>query len=74
MHDSPREADMEAAMYYRLLLFATELESVFSSQPPSFQYIVTTTTQPPAELAKEPYVCATLHARDNDGLLLKCRF
>jgi hypothetical protein len=74
IHDSPREADSEPEMYHQLFNYVAWLETLFGDQPPSFQYIVTTTTQPPADLAKKPYVCVTLHARDDDGLLLKCRF
>ena len=74
IHDSPREADKELEAYHQLFEFIVSIESLFGDQPPAFQYIVTTTTQPPVKLAKEPYVRGTLHARDDDGLLLKCRF
>jgi len=74
IHDSPREADSEPEMYHQLFNYVAWLETIFGDQPPSFQYIVTTTTQPPADLAKKPYVCMTLHARREDGLLFKCRF
>ena len=74
IHDSPREADSEPEMYRQLFDYVAWLETLFGDQPPSFQYIVTTTTQPPADLAKKPYVCVTLHARDEDGLLFRQSF
>jgi len=74
IHDSPREADSEPEMYHQLFNHVAWLEALFGDQPRSFQYIVTTTTQPPADLAKKPYVCVTLHARDEDGLLFRKTF
>jgi hypothetical protein len=46
IHDGPREADMAPDVYERLFLFAHELEKCFQSEP-AFQYILTTTTEPP---------------------------
>jgi hypothetical protein len=46
IHDGPREADMAPDVYERLFLFAHELEKCFKGEP-AFQYILTTTTQPP---------------------------
>jgi hypothetical protein len=46
IHDGPREADMAPDVYERLFLFSHELEKCFADEP-SFQYILTTTTQPP---------------------------
>jgi hypothetical protein len=46
VHDGPREADMALDVYERLFLFARELEKCFTGEP-AFQYILTTTTQPP---------------------------
>jgi hypothetical protein len=74
LHDSPREADMERPMYYRLFHLLAELERLFADREPSFQYIVTTTTPPPAEFANEPFVRLTLDARNDDGLLFRTRF
>ena len=48
LHDSPREADLGLSVYYRLLQFARRLEQLQGQ--PLFQYIVTTTTRPPAAL------------------------
>ena len=73
LHDSPREADMEDALYYRLFDLAAHLETVFPGAEPSFQYIVTTTTPPPDELNQEPYVRLRLDARQEESLLLRQR-
>ncbi|WP_319412684.1 DUF2326 domain-containing protein [uncultured Cohaesibacter sp.] len=44
VHDSPREADLDAGIYSNLFDFALGLEGKASSVP--FQYIITTTTAP----------------------------
>lgn len=44
IHDSPREADLDAGIYANLFDFALSLEK--KASPPPFQYIVTTTTAP----------------------------
>ncbi len=44
IHDSPREADLDAGIYSNLFDFALGLEE--KTSPPPFQYIVTTTTAP----------------------------
>ena len=46
IHDGPREADMARAIYGRLFLYARQLEEAFNGEP-GFQYIITTTTEPP---------------------------
>lgn len=55
VHDGPREADMAPDIYERIFLYARQLEDCFSGEP-SFQYIVTTTTQPPEEFLKAPWM------------------
>ena len=75
MHDSPREGDMEAPLFARLFEVVHELEQEFEDPDAiSFQYIVTTTTSPPAHLASKPFVVETLDARKDKGLVLKRRF
>ena len=54
LHDSPREADLGLSIYGRLFDIAEELERVGGT--PLFQYIVTTTTAPPAEFREPPYL------------------
>jgi uncharacterized protein YydD (DUF2326 family) len=44
IHDSPREADLDADIYSNLFDFVLSLEE--KASPPPFQYIVTTTTAP----------------------------
>ncbi len=58
LHDSPREADLGLSRYHRVIRFARALESV--GPQPLFQYILTTTTRPPKELSREPWLALTL--------------
>lgn len=44
IHDSPREADLDADIYSNLFDFVLALED--KAAPPPFQYIITTTTAP----------------------------
>ncbi len=74
LHDSPKEADLEAVLYERIFTLALELERAYQGRPAAFQYIVTTTTPPPPDAARDPYVRLTLDARSEEGLLLKRRF
>ncbi len=74
IHDSPREADMEEPMYHALFRLVAELEASSEGREASFQYIVTTTTQPPEELACMPFLRLKLDARRVEDLLLGVRF
>lgn len=65
---------MEEPLYHRLFEFAASLEGAYDGAEPAFQYIVTTTTRPPDQLAQAPYVRLVLDARRDDGLLLKSRY
>lgn len=53
IHDSPREADLDGQLYAGLFKLVHQWEEAGT---PCFQYIVTTTTAPPAELQDERYV------------------
>lgn len=53
LHDSPREADLGFSLYERLFWFARKLEE--SAASPTFQYIVTTTTEPPPQFQEAPW-------------------
>lgn len=74
IHDSPESIVMESALYDRLLRFAVELETACRDRGVGFQYIVTTTAPPPAEIASEPYAVLTLDARTDATRLLRSLF
>ena len=71
IHDGPREADISENVYDRLFIFAQELERCFEGDA-SFQYIVTTTTPPPADCATEPILRLKLSGVPATERLLKC--
>lgn len=74
MHDSPREADMEADTYRHVFPFVHRLESFFPQGiEPNFQYIITTTEPPPVDLQKVGacLICEPLDASVRDGRFLK---
>jgi hypothetical protein len=54
IHDSPREADLTAAIYRRLFEIAYSEETNENEAP--FQYVITTTEPPPAELKRTPWL------------------
>lgn len=75
IHDCPREADMSAGLYEGYLLLTDRLQKAFEVGANSpFQYIVTTTTPPPAELIGSERVCLLLDPSFDDGMLFKRRF
>lgn len=51
LHDSPREADLGLSIYHQLFEFARVLETF--GPAPLFQYIVTTTTEPPKDFVND---------------------
>jgi len=69
MHDSPREADLGVSIYHRWFRFIASLEKL-SAEPP-FQYIITTTTEPPQELLSADFVIETLHGAEPTERLLR---
>jgi len=70
VHDGPREADMAQDIYERIFLFARQLEECFQGEP-SFQYIVTTTTQPPNDFRNEPWMRLQLAGGPAEERLLR---
>lgn len=64
IHDSPREADMDAAIYRRFFRVAHTLEKLtYPNGEPPFQYIITTTEAPPPALQHSDWlVCEPLDA------------
>lgn len=70
LHDSSREADLGLSIYHQVFVLARWLEAI--GKAPLFQYIVTTTTAPPADLAKEPWLVLSLQGAPAEKRLLKC--
>jgi len=70
VHDSPREADLGMSLYSRIFALSRKLER--ATDTPLFQYIITTTTQPPVEFKKEPWLRLKLHGSPADERLLRC--
>lgn len=58
VHDSPREADLGRSIYAGLFEVAKKLEGF--GPAPLFQYIITTTTEPPTEFRSKPWLCLTV--------------
>ncbi|NTH81485.1 chromosome segregation protein SMC [Agrobacterium rhizogenes] len=69
VHDSPREADLGLSIYHRLFRLVTEIEAF--GEAPQFQYIITTTTRPPEDLAVEPWLRMTLRGSPGTERLLR---
>ena len=70
LHDGPREADLARDIYDRVFLYARELERAYPAEP-GFQYILTTTTDPPAEFQTEPWLCLKLSGAESDSRLYR---
>jgi hypothetical protein len=69
VHDSPREADLGVSIYHRWFRFIASLEKLSAEAP--FQYIITTTSEPPEELRSSGFVIETLHGADPKERLLR---
>ena len=69
IHDSPREADLGLSIFHRLFHLVHSMEGIGAG--PQFQYILTTTTSPPDELRKPPWLAVTLGGAAAERLL-KC--
>lgn len=74
VHDCPREADMSERLYREYLLTSAEAaELLFADGAVPFQYIVTTTSAPPATLQTTRYVVLELLPGAEEHLLFKRR-
>ena len=69
IHDSPREADLGLSHYHKLFHLMSKLEQGAASPP--FQYIVTTTTDPPADLIDSEAVVLRLQGLETKERLLR---
>ena len=69
VHDGPRVADVTQGIYDRYFEFAAKL----ADRPgkPNFQYILTTTTDPPEKFRSPKYVVCELDASTAEGRLLR---
>lgn len=72
LHDSPREADLGKRIYWSYLKFVGSLQSAFPSLDKCpFQYILTTTTEPPKNLQTDDWIRLRLDASKTEGLLFR---
>lgn len=72
LHDSPREADLGAGLYHRVLSLMMQAHSALGGDDQaSFQYVMTTTTPPPDDA--KPVIRLHLSDDDDDKLLFKRR-
>ena len=69
VHDSPREADLGGSIYASLFDLAMKLEGF--GPAPLFQYIVTTTTEPPSEFRSLPWLRLSLRGAPAEERLLR---
>lgn len=69
IHDSPRESDLGQSIYERTFELAKELETI--GKEPLFQYIVTTTSEPPKALQKPPHCILNIHGAPAEARLLR---
>ena len=70
LHDSPREADLGATIYRRFLECVADAQKALQSRThASFQYIVTTTTEPPNDLRGDD--TTSLRLGGEHGLLFR---
>lgn len=72
VHDCPREADMSDRLYREFFLAAAEAaEQLGAGGMAPFQFIVTTTSAPPAELGGAPHVVLELAPGADEAMLFK---
>ncbi|MGA4005813.1 hypothetical protein ACI2VR_05390 [Ralstonia nicotianae] len=72
VHDCPREADMSERLYREFFLVASEAaEQLGRDGAVPFQFIVTTTSSPPEEVQRGPYIVLELEPGSEEKLLFK---
>ncbi len=69
VHDSPREADLGEAIYHRLFKLVRSFERL--GDDPLFQYIITTTSRPPDDYCKMPFLVAEFQGSNAEERLLR---
>ncbi len=69
IHDSPREADLGQTIYNEHFSLLRFLEERLAGS--TFQYIITTTTKPPDDLNREPWLRLTLRGAPAAGRLMR---
>lgn len=68
IHDSPREADLDPTIYAGLFDVAKKMDEF--GPAPLFQYIITTTTEPPGEFRSAPWLRLQLKGAPAEERLL----
>lgn len=68
VHDSPREADLGLSIYDELFRLTRDLEAL--TETTAFQYIVTTTTRPPDDLRRDPWLRLVLRGAPGSERLM----
>ncbi len=68
IHDSPREADLGLSIYDELFRLMRDFEKL--TETTAFQYIVTTTTRPPDDLRRDPWLRLTLRGAPGSERLM----
>jgi hypothetical protein len=75
IHDGPREAEMESVLFHAIFQLAATIESAFGNdRPPSFQYIVTTSSSVPLEFAGDDFTRMILDARSATDHFMRVKF
>ena len=70
IHDSPREADLSIIIYHSMIRFIMKLQLQLKKNCP-FQYIITTTTEPPKDTKEGNHIVLHLSSSQDGKQLLK---
>jgi hypothetical protein len=62
---------MSAEIYQKFFLFVQSMENAFGKAPVNFQYVITTTEPPPADLRRSPWLLETLDASEPEKRLFR---